>query len=94
MSIATIASITSITRNGFVIEYGFGVPKSTTDYRMGTPFKEVIEEYRIVNEIALIGTIGGTFGLFTGHWLLDKAANLGHLVFAKCNQGKNEKLNM
>lgn len=78
--------------NGFALEYGFVDPVSATDFRLGTSSKEVIVEYLIVNEIAMVGAIGGFLGLFTGFsflaagfWLLDKTITVGKWVFDKCN---------
>ena len=44
-----------------ILSYSFESPETTT----------VIEEYLIMNSMKMIGSIGGTIGLFTGWCLFD-----------------------
>ena len=46
--------------------YKFKLPLSIRDLRTEEPFKTVKREYLIINTISLIGTVGGTLGLFIG----------------------------
>ena len=48
------------------IEYEIDLPTSTIATRTGQPFKTVYQEYFIWNANALVGTVGGTLGLFIG----------------------------
>lgn len=78
--------------NRFEINYMFGLPDSSKDLRSKRPFKTVHEEYYILDERGVIGTIGGTISLFTGYsffgiatwifvnlkWIIVKMASKNH----------------
>ena len=52
--------------NQFTVEYGFELPESNSNLRSHKPFKTVKTEYLITTWISLIGTVGGTLGMFVG----------------------------
>ena len=78
----------------FGFRYQFGVPQATKDHMSKKPFKMIKEEYLILNEISLIGNVGGTLGMFVGfsfigtaEWLLDILSNVKNYIKTKrtCN---------
>ena len=50
----------------FIIDYGFSPPDATKALRNDFPYKTVHEEYLILDKMTMIGSVGGTLGLFTG----------------------------
>ena len=50
----------------FIIDYAFSPPDATKALRNDFPYKTVHEEYLILDEMTMIGSVGGTLGLFTG----------------------------
>ena len=55
-----------IAANSFILEYRFQLPKLARDRRSKDPFKTVKREYLIITWISLVGTVGGTLGMFVG----------------------------
>ena len=49
-----------------VFEYRFGSPHSTNDHRSRIPVKKVRIEYPLITFISVVGTVGGTLGMFVG----------------------------
>ena len=52
--------------NSLVFEYEFELPSITRDQRSEDPFKTVNTEYLIITWQSLVGTVGGTLGIFVG----------------------------
>ena len=80
--------------NKFGFQYQFEVPKSTKDHMSRKPFKIIKKEYLILNEMSLIGNVGGTLGMFVGfsfigtiEWLLDILSKVKNHIKIKqtCN---------
>ena len=53
-------------KNKCSLEYKFALPQSSTNLRFRTPFKVVKTEYFVMSWMALVGTVGGTMGMFVG----------------------------
>ena len=58
--------VTTDEKNGFHFRTWFTLPKSSRQNRKIEPYKSVNTEYYLMNEIQLIGTVGGTLGLTIG----------------------------
>ena len=70
-------------QEGFTFDLKFGAPESSRGGRANAPYKTVHKEYYLITRTQLIGTVGGTMGMFIGFsfsgtltWILDL-----------CNQG-------
>ena len=60
------------------LRFQFVLPQTTKDHMSKKPFKIIKKEYLIMNEMSLVGNIGGTLGMFVGfsfigtiEWLMD-----------------------
>ena len=55
----------------FAFRYNFELPESNLNVRSEKPFKIVRKEYWIVSGMDLVGSVGGTLGLFVGFSFMD-----------------------
>ena len=55
----------------FAFRYNFELPESNLNVRSEKPYKIVRKEYWIVSGMDLVGTVGGTLGLFVGFSFMD-----------------------
>ena len=53
-----------------VVGYKFELPDYNTNSRSDEPYKTVKREYLIITWISMIGTVGGTLGMFVGFSLI------------------------
>ena len=53
------------------VGYKFVIPEVNRDLRSEKPFKTVKTEYWIISGVSLIGSIGGTLGLFVSFSFID-----------------------
>ena len=71
----------------------FSLPKALHNHRSEKLLKTVMTEYWIVSSLSLIGTVGGTLGMFVGfsimgtsEWLLTALAKGFRLIRGKCKK--------
>ena len=64
-------------------EYKFGLPRSMRDGSFRQPFKYVKTEYFITDFMTLVGTVGGTLGMFVGFSIIGSLESVIELA-GKC----------
>ena len=95
--LAQISSMTCPSQYGSLqVTYTFAVPSSTKNTWTDKPSKTIVTQFYITTWNTLIGTVGGTLGLFVGlsflgigEWLLDKAS-----TFFTCATKNHHKHNL
>ena len=82
-------------RSQFIISYEFQLPEVNNNLRLSKPFKTVKKQYAITTGITLVGTVGGTLGLFVGFSFIGTSSWLfGNikLMLSKLRLGVNETI--
>ena len=80
-------------RHGVAFQLTFSLPNALHNHRSEKLLKTVMTEYWIVSSLSLIGTVGGTLGMFVGfsimgtaEWLLAALANGFRWIRGKCQK--------
>ena len=50
----------------FIVEYSFDPPRDTRDSRTTNPYKTIKKEHFTMSSMSLLGSVGGTLGMFVG----------------------------
>ena len=67
----------------WLVRFEFHTPMTRFDSRFKRPFKTIHREYLVHSEISLIGTVGGTMGMFVGFSIMGTSEWVMAMVFHK-----------
>ena len=81
-----ISDSSDMGNNGFGLLYQMSLPRSANNLWLGRLTKAVRTEYYVMSEIGLIGTVGGTLGLFVG-WSFTGCGTVMMRMIKNCLSG-------